>query len=95
MEKQRLLKMGDLEQRFLLKSLGETQKNTGKGQDLMDKIVHVQKKKLYLSDEEHEWAIQSLNNMRNDYLSAGRSCGGIDRVLIKLIKSKYRHVPAR
>ena len=50
MEKQRLIKMGDLEQRFLLKALGETQKRTGKGQVLMDKIVHVQKKKLYLSD---------------------------------------------
>ena len=50
MEKQRLIKMGDLEQRFLLKALGETQKRTGMGQDLMENIVHVQKKKLYLSD---------------------------------------------
>ena len=29
------------------------------------------------------------------YLSAGRSSGGIDRVLAKLMSSKYRNVPVR
>ena len=38
---------------------------------------------------------QKSSGMRNAYLSAGRSSGGIDRVLAKLMSSKYRNVPVR
>ena len=46
-------------------------------------------------DEEFEKAALSLNGMRNAYLAENRSCGGIDRLLIKLMQAKYRCAPAR
>ncbi len=84
----------------LVKALCDAQKSSGpetsgKVQGLIDKTVNAPKGKLYLSDTEFQYAAQSLNGMRNAYLSAGRSSGGIDRVLAKLMSSKYRNVPVR
>ena len=70
-------------------------RNSSKVQGLIDKTINAPKGKLYLSDTEFQYAAQSLNGMRNAYLSAGRSSGGIDRVLAKLMSSKYRNVPVR
>ena len=100
MEKQRLFKMGMLDRNFLVKALCDTQKASGpeasgEVQDLIDKTVNAPNGKLYLSDTEFQYAAQSLNGMRNAYLSAGRSSGGIDRVLAKPMSSKYRHAPVR
>ena len=77
--------MGMLEKNFLVKALCDAQKSSGSEtsgevQSLINKTVN---------------AAQSLNGMRNAYLSAGRSSGGIDRVLAKLMSSKYRNVPVR
>lgn len=33
--------------------------------------------------------------MRNDYLAADRSCGGIDRLLLKLVRASYRSIVSR
>lgn len=100
MEKQRYLKMGILEQNFLVKALLEAKRDIGedlstKVQALIEKTLHAPKRRLYLTDEEYEWAARSLNIMRNSYLSAGRSSGGIDRVLLKLMNSKYKRVSNR
>ena len=96
MEKQRLFKMGMLEQNFLVKALCDAQKASGpeiSGE--VQSLIDAPKGKLYLNNTEFQWAAQSLNGMRNAYLSAGRSSGGIDRVLAKLMNSKYRHAPIR
>ena len=100
MEKQRYLKMGILEQNFLVKALLNAKMDveediSAKVQVLIEKTVRAPKRRLYLTDEEYEWAARSLNIMRNSYLSAGRSSGGIDRVLLKLMNSKYKRVPNR
>ena len=88
--------MGMLEKNFLVKALCDAQKSSGpetsgEVQGLINKTVNAPKGKLYLSDTEFQY----LNGMRNAYLSAGRSSGGIDRVLAKLMSSKYRNVPVR
>ena len=61
----------------------------------LDRVLRMPKHKLYLNDEEYQYATLSLNRMRNDYLEENRSCGGIDRLLFKLIQAKYRCAPAR
>ena len=45
--------------------------------------------------DEFQWAVFALNSVRNTYLSAGRSSGGFDRILLKLLNSKYKYVPTR
>lgn len=99
MEKQRLFKMSSIEQNMLVKALCDVRrekqsKDTTLG-NLIEKTLHAPGSKLYLSDEEFRWAALSLNGLRSAYLDAGRSSGGIDKVLLKLMSCKYRRVPAR
>ena len=100
MEKQRMLKMSQLEQDMLVKALCDTQSDVQPEQaeemrSLAAKTVHAPRRRLYLSDEEFGRAVQALNRKRNAYLSAGRSSVGFDRILLKLLNSKYRHKPVR
>ena len=62
---------------------------------LAAKTVRAPRRRLYRSDEEFGRAVQALNRKRNAYLSAGRSSIGFDRILLKLLNSKYRHTPVR
>ncbi len=97
MIKQRLFPMTNIEQNMLVKALCDVRSQSGEAlsevQELIKKAVHAPKGKLYLNDSEFHWAAFSLNGLRTAYLSAGRSSGGIDKVLCKLMRSKYRHVP--
>ena len=100
MAKQRLVKMTGGDQNILIKALRGMQEeagpvNSGGMQLLIEKTVHAPKRRLYLNDEEFGQVTISLNRMRNIYLSEDRSSGGIDRILLKLIRAKYRHAPAR
>lgn len=88
MTRQRLVKMTYGDRNILVKALQSARGSIGlevseKLQALMNKTLAAPKRKLY------------LNGMRNAYLAADRSCGGIDRLLIKLIRAKYRRVPER
>ena len=97
MTKQRLFPMTNIEQNMLVKALCNVRKESGASlpevQGLIQKAVYAPKGKLYLSDSEFHWAAVSLNGLRTAYLSAGRSSGGIDKVLFKLMRSKYKRVP--
>lgn len=100
MTKQRMVKMTGGDQNILAKALRGAQEEaepelSGKLQTLIGKALIAPKRRLYLNDEEYQYATLSLNGMRNDYLAANRSCGGIDRLLIKLMQAKYRYAPAR
>ena len=99
MEKQRLFKMSSTEQNMLVKALcdvrRERQPEDGTLGNLIEKTLHAPGCRLYLSEDEFRWAALSLNGLRSAYLNAGRSSGGIDKVLLKLMNCKYRRVPAR
>lgn len=51
--------------------------------------------KLFLSDSEYHLAIQALNKLRDAYLAAGRYSDGIDKIMIQIIKAKYKRCPAK
>ena len=100
MTKLRMVKMTGGDQNILVKALRGAQEEaepelSGKLQTLIGKALIAPKRRLYLNDEEYQYAMMSLNGMRNDYLVADRSCRGIDRLLIKLMQAKYRYEPAR
>ena len=100
MEKQRILKMAQLERDMRVKAVCDTQ-NDGQPEQVEEmrslaaKPVRAPRRRLYLNDEEFGRAVQALNRKRNAYLSAGRSSVGFDRILLKLLNSKYRHTPVR
>lgn len=100
MTKQRLVKMTGGDQNILVKALRSAQEEAGPElsdqlQLFLDRILSMPKHKLYLNDEEYQYATLSLNGMRNAYLAENRSCGGIDRLLVKLIRASYRSVVSR
>ena len=99
-KKQRLFKMTDIERNMLVKALDDVSRETRPEESaeilsLMEKALRTPDRRLYLSDREFHWAAFSLNGLRSAYLSVGRSSGGIDKVLCKLMSCKYRRAPAR
>ena len=91
MTKQRLVKMTCGDRNILVKE----PELSGKLQLFIDRILSMPKRRLYLNDEEYQYATLCLNGMRNDYLAADRSCGGIDRLLLKLVRASYRSIVSR
>ena len=59
---------------------------------MVQKIWTLPGEKLYLDEREYRWAVLALNTLRDAYLQAGRSSGGIDKVLLRLMKSKWKKV---
>lgn len=100
MEKQRLFKMTDIEKNMLVRALSDKQKRVGADrcsevQALVEKTEQAPKNRLYMNEIEFQWVEIALNDFRNTYLAAGRSSGGIDKVMLKLLRSHYKRVPAR
>lgn len=99
MTKRRLYKMTPLQRDILAKVLVETQKEfppkqAEKMQVLRERTKEAHKCRLYLDDEELDYAVRAVNSVRSGFLAAGKATGGFDRVLFGLLNSKYRRVPA-
>ena len=92
MEKERLFKMTETDQCVLVAALRDSQSAAS---ELVRRAATAPKRKLYLDGDEYRQAISGLNQLRTDYLAAGHYSDGIDAVIVKLMKSKYRRAPAR
>ncbi len=96
--KKRLFKMGEIEKNMLLVALHITFKaKRANGENFMPLgqfilcIGKTTNGKLYLNDEEFIWARNALNALRDEYITADRYTDGIDAVMMKLMKAKYRN----
>ena len=58
--------------------------------DLVLKLAEQEEGKLYLTEAEHTKSVEALNKLRDTYLKNGRYSDGIDSVLLKIMKSRYR-----
>ena len=94
MVKKRLFKIGTIQRNMLSRGLMELPQAAIQQEisQLVQKILTLPGKKLYLDENEYHWALLALKGLRNKYLGAGRSSGGIDKVLLRLIKSKIKKV---
>lgn len=96
MVKKRLFKIGVIERNMLTRGLLELPQaagpHMGELTQLVQKIWTLPGEKLYLDEREYHWAVLALNGLRDNYLNAGRSSGGIDKVLLRLMKSKWKKV---
>lgn len=96
MVKKRLFKIGTIERNMLTRGLQELPQAAGPDMgeitQLVQKIWTLPGEKLYLDEREYHWAVLALNGLRDAYLHAGRSSGGIDKVLLRLMKSKWKKV---
>ena len=91
MEKQRLFAMTEIEQNMLEKALLDLDR--AQTASMRRRVRQAPRRKLYLNQTEYDLAVRALNGLRDAYLAAGRYSDGIDAVILKLLKSRYRRVP--
>lgn len=97
MEKQKCVNIDDVMKNMLLYALRDVfreEKKQGKSIEdtkaLVQKLADYDSAKLFLTDVEYHKAVESLNMLRNTYIQGGRYTDGIDIVLMKIIRSKYK-----
>lgn len=95
MEKERLFKMTEIEQNMLVKALSDVRGWSDEIPLLLRRVLAAPNRRLYLNDSEHRWVRHALNELRNAYLAAGRYSDGIDTVILRLMKTRYRRAPGR
>ena len=91
MEKQRLFAMTEIEQNMLEKALLDLDR--AQTASMRRRVRQAPRRKLYLNQTEYDLAVRALNGLRDAYLAAGRYSDGIDAVILKLMKSRYRRIP--
>lgn len=91
MEKRRLFAMTEIEQNMLEKALLDLDR--AQTASMRRRVRQAPRRKLYLNQTEYDLAVRALNGLRDAYLAAGRYSDGIDAVILKLMKSRYRRVP--
>lgn len=102
MEKQRYLQMDATMKNMLImalhsvyrreKAAGLDFQETG---DLILRLDEAPDRKLFLNDREHRMLVDAVNDLRNDYLAAGRCSEYLDNGMLKLMKLKYKRCSVR
>lgn len=97
MEKRRCVKTDEITVNMLVhamrdvfrkeKEAGTSTKETG---DFILRLAGHKEKKLYLSDGEYRMAVQALNGLRDTYIENGRYTDGIDAVLMRIMRARYK-----
>lgn len=97
MTRMRYVKMDRIMNHMLIHALREVfQQEKEQGlpvdttRDLVLKLAEQEEGKLYLTEAEHSKSVEALNQLRDTYLKNGRYSDGIDSVLLKIMKSRYR-----
>lgn len=99
-EKQRFLKIDYIEHNMLIAALLQVLETAGpeltaRAQSLGEKVYACKDGRLFLKEDEFDLALYVMNELRNTYLAADRGCGAMDKLMLRLMKSKYKRVPAR
>ena len=97
MEKRRCIKADEITVNMLVhamrdvfrkeKEVGVSTEETG---DFILRLAGHKEKKLYLSDGEYRMAVQALNGLRDTYIENGRYTDGIDAILMRVMRARYR-----
>ena len=94
MTRMRYVKMDRIMNHMLIHALREMfrqEKEQGLPVDTTrDLVLKLAERKLYLTEAEHSKSVEALNQLRDTYLKNGRYSDGIDSVLLKIMKSRYR-----
>ncbi|SHK91083.1 hypothetical protein [Hespellia stercorisuis] len=101
-EKRRCVKMDEIMKNMLIHSLLEVFREE-KAKDLPKevsgnlilRIAEQKEMKLFLTDAEYQKVIEALNKLRDSFIHAGRYPDGIDSVMIKIIRAKYKRYAER
>lgn len=98
----KMVKMDTIMKNMLILALGDVMREEKKkGGDpktpssLILKLDATPEGKLFLEEEEYRLVICALNKLRDTYLAKGRYSDGIDKILYKILRAKYRKCAVR
>lgn len=102
MEKQRCIRADEITRNMIVHALREVfRQENEKGmpvevtRNLILRLAYLEGKKLFLDEEEYKKAVQALNGLRDGFIQNGRYTDGIDIVLMKVMRSKYKRCAVR
>lgn len=102
MEKQRCIKTDEITVNMLVHALRDVfrqENETGMPaevtRNLILRLAYHEGKRLFLDEEEYKKAVQALNGLRDGFIQAGRYTDGIDIVLMRIMRSKYKRCAVR
>ncbi|EOS80040.1 hypothetical protein C817_02149 [Dorea sp. 5-2] len=102
MEKQRCIRADEITKNMLVHALREVFRQENENgtpvevtKNLLLRLAYHDGKKLFLDEEEYKKAVQALNGLRDGFIQNGRYTDGIDIVLMKVMRSKYKRCAAR
>ena len=102
MEKQRCIRADEITRNMLVHALREVfRQENEKGmpvevtRNLILRLAYLEGKKLFVDEEEYKKAVQALNGLRDGFIQNGRFTDGIDIVLMKVMRSKYKRCAVR
>lgn len=102
MEKLRCVKMDNIMKNMLVHALLDVFKDEKqKGlpleetRELVLRLTDDTDTRLFMTDQEYRKVIQALNMLRDTFIHAGRYSDGIDKILLKILRAKYKRCAAR
>lgn len=102
MEKQRCIRADEITKNMLVHALREVFRQENENgapvevtKNLILRLAYHDGKKFFLDEEEYKKAVQALNGLRDGFIQNGRYTDGIDIVLMKVMRSKYKRCAAR
>ena len=102
MEKKRCVKTDEITRNMLVHALRDVfREEIRQGipveatRNLILRLAYHDGKKLFLDENEYRKAVQALNGLRDGFIQAGRYTDGIDIVLMRVMRSKYKRCAVR
>ena len=97
MEKRRWVKTDEITVNMLIHALRDVfRKEKAQGAPATDtgnfilRLAGHREKKLYLDEEEYRLAVRALNVLRDTYIQNGRYTDGIDAIMLRIVKARYK-----
>lgn len=102
MEKQRCIKTDEITKNMLVHALRDVFREENENgmpvevtKSLILRLAYHNGKKIFLDEDEYKKAVQALNGLRDGFIRAGRYTDGIDIVLMRVMRSRYKRCAVR
>ena len=102
MEKRRCVKTDEVTVNMLVHALRDVfREEKGRGApaeetgDLILRLADHKDKRIYLTGDEYKKAVQALNGLRDAYIREGRYTDGIDLILARVMRARYKTYKGR
>ena len=95
MEKQRCIKTDEITKNMLVHALRDVFREENENGMPAEVTKSLILRLAYHDEDEYKKAVQALNGLRDGFIRAGRYTDGIDIVLMRVMRSRYKRCAVR